>query len=169
MHVPFFGPLYRLRRNGYSGPFFMALSMFAVGVQFLIPNDSFGTSSAYDVMASWADERTWGLFLIACSSYLLFASLSHKPERVSIASLFSAFGWLVMWVSVVLGNPYGALMPMLLVMVMRSMSLFREFADRRYDPHLLDPERSSAQTYPREHPPSERPQPPEQHEKEDLS
>ena len=154
MPVRFVKGLYKLRRNGYSGPFFVALTMMAVGIQFLVPNSTFETGRSYAIMADWASEPAWGIFLVACSLHLMVSSLKRKPEMVSVGSLVAAFGWLVMWVSVVLGNPRGALMPITLVMTLRCMSLFREFSDRRYDPHLIGPE--SEDTYPRKQAPEDR-------------
>lgn len=130
--------IFGLRRNGYSGPFFMGLTMFACGIQLMTPNSTFVTADAYTVMNDWASEGAWGVFLIACSVALVMASLHRKPEMVSIGALVAAFGWLTVWVSVVLGNPRGLLMPITFVMVLRCMSIFREFSDRRYDPHLQE-------------------------------
>lgn len=42
MHL--IGSIYRLRRNGYSGPFFIGLTMFVIGLQLLLPYDSFSTT-----------------------------------------------------------------------------------------------------------------------------
>lgn len=141
------GSIYRLRRNGYSGPLFIGLALAACGIQLLVPSNTFGTSESYAVMEDWASEPAWGIFLSACSVHMIISSIKRKPEMVSIGALVAAFGWLVMWVSVVLGNPSGLLMPITFVMILRSMSIFREFSDRQHDPHLIGPE--DPNTYPR--------------------
>jgi len=137
----------RLRRNGYSGPFFIGLMLFVCGVQLLIPNDTFVTSISYDVMGEWASEEAWGVFFIACSSFIIISSVKRKPEMVAVGALVAGFGWLVTWVSVLLGNPEGLLMPIVGVLTVRCVSLFREFTERQSDPHLTGPW-SNADDYP---------------------
>lgn len=138
MHL--IGSIYRLRRNGYSGPFFIGLTMFVIGLQLLLPYDSFSTAPSYAVMRAWAAEGTWAVFFIFCSTFMTVASIKRKPGLVSVGALVAAFAWLVTWASVVIGNPGGILMPITLVMTVRCMSIFREFAERRDDPHLTGPD-----------------------------
>ena len=129
--------IFGLRRNGYSGPFFMGLMLFAVGVSLLLPYDTFSTAESYDVMEDWASEIGWGVFMVAASGHIVIASLRRQPEFVALGALTAAFGWLVTTVSVGLANPEGLLFPIVGILCLRAVSIHNEFKARKNDPHLL--------------------------------
>lgn len=130
--------IFNLRRNGYSGPFFMGLMLFVVGASLLMPYETFATAESYDVMSEWASEIGWGVFMVAASAHIIVASLRRQPEFVALGALTAAFGWLVVTVSVGLANPEGILFPIVGILCIRSVSIHNEFKARKNDPHLLD-------------------------------
>lgn len=129
----------RLQRNGYSGPFFVGLTLLLCGVQLLLGYDTFSTSESYSAMEGYATEGGWGLLMVGTSLHIIIGSLKRKPDHVAVGGLVSAFAWLIITVSVGLGSPQGLLFPISAVLCLRSLSIYREFMSRRDDPHLTGP------------------------------
>ena len=125
--------VFALRRNGYSGPFFVAAMMFAMGAWFIYPTETFATSSTYDVMEELASELAWGVALVGNSLIMLIACLGRWSREVSIAALVSAGLWFIVFASYAAGNPLSAVVPLTLILTFRSLSLFKEFR-RDFDP-----------------------------------
>lgn len=131
---------YAMRRNGYSGPFFVALSLLAMGVWVVANPGLFATSSVYEVMGEIAIEAAWGIFMIGTSVSMLISSVNRRPREVAMGALPAAFGYFIIMASVIAGNPRSMFVPLLLVMTLRCLSINREFLARQDDPHLTHPE-----------------------------
>ena len=116
-----------LRRNGYSGPFFVGAAMWACGAWLLAPWITFSTSPVYRLMSEIAIEEFWGALMLAASSVMILSSLRRRPREVALSCLMSAFMWFLMLSSFAAGRVESLLVPISFVMMVRCMSLHREF------------------------------------------
>jgi predicted exporter len=119
--------VFALRRNGYSGPFFMALLLMGAGIQLLIPNETFGDQDKYRVMAEFASEEAWGIGMVGIALMLTVACLARKPREVALASLPAALAWFIVFGSFTAARPVSVIVPITFVLILRCISLYREF------------------------------------------
>ena len=125
--------IFALRRNGYSGPFFQGLVVFCMGMWVLVFEDTFAVSEKYALMEEFASELAWGVGLIIISSLIIIGSLSRKPREVAIGSAVIGGAWFLMFASFIAASPASPMNAIAFVMILRCMSLFREFMTQ-FDP-----------------------------------
>lgn len=119
--------IFALRRNGYSGPFFQGLIVFAMGVWILASGNGLATSPKYELMEEFASPIAWGSGLILCSVLIIVGSLSRKPREVAMGSMIIGAAWLLMFASFFTAEAESPINAIALVMILRCVSLFREF------------------------------------------
>jgi len=119
--------IFALRRNGYSGPFFQGLLIFCMGMWVLVFEDTFAGSQKYDLMEEFASELAWGVGLIVCSALIIIGALSRKPREVAMGSAVIGAAWFLMFASFIAASPASPMNAIAFVMVLRCVSLFREF------------------------------------------
>lgn len=118
-----------LRRNGYSGPFFVGLTLFLMGFWLMLPMETFGTSPVYDLMEEFAIEEFWGAIMSGTALIMVISSLRRRPREVALGSLVAAFVWFLVAASFAAGSYQSVTVPFSLVMTFRCLSLMREFKD----------------------------------------
>ncbi len=119
--------LLALRRNGYSGPFFVGMTMLGMGGWLLGSWDTFPNSPVYDFMADQASEFAWGVFLVMTSLILIISSLARKPREVALGGLLAAAAWFALFCSFALGHAASVTVPLTFVLFIRSLSIHQEF------------------------------------------
>jgi hypothetical protein len=121
--------IFALRRNGYSGPFFMGMTLFLSGLWLLLPFwSTFEELPAnYEIASQFASEEAWGFFMIAASLVTIISALARKPREVAIGALMAAGAWFLLLASVIASSLAGIVVPIMFVLMVRSVSLFREF------------------------------------------
>lgn len=124
--------LLALRRNGYSGPFFVGTAMLGMGGWLLGSWETFD-SPTYDFMAEQASEFAWGVFLVMTSLILIISSLARKPREVALGALLSAAAWFALFCSFALGHAASVTVPLTFVLFIRSLSIHQEFK-HHFDP-----------------------------------
>lgn len=119
--------VFALRRNGYSGPFFVGFTLFLMGGWLVAPWDTFSTSNLYSFMDEVAIEEAWGFVMMASSSFMVISAFRRRPRDVALGSLVAAMTWFLVMASFIAGNPSSITVPIGLVMTLRCMSIHREY------------------------------------------
>lgn len=130
--------VFALRRNGYSGPFFVGLTLLMMAGWLLLPWNTFETSPSYSLMSNFAIEEFWAALMAFPSLLMVVSSLRRRPREVAIGALMAAFIWFLVMCSFAVGNVASVTVPFSLVMTFRCLSIMREFKDY-FDPVTGEP------------------------------
>lgn len=125
--------LLALRRNGYSGPFFLGAMLFGMGVWLALPVDTFSTAQEYAFMKEHASEEMWAGTFIFTSAVMLGSALARRPREVALAALVCAGIWLMIFASFTASNPASTMIPLTFVLFLRALSIHQEFK-HHFDP-----------------------------------
>jgi len=130
--------VFALRRNGYSGPFFVGMTLFLMGVWLMLPLETFSTSVTYSLMSKFAIEEFWGAIMSGTALIMVISALRRRPREVALGALVASFIWFLMASSFAAGNIASLSVPFSFVMTFRCLSIMREFKDT-FDPVTGEP------------------------------
>lgn len=111
------------------------LLMVGWGVQLLMPWETFITGAGYRVLALFAPEWVWGVFLIWVGVTKIGAYLLNHWRVRCIATLGACMIWTFFSVTFGLGNPYGTGIVVYPVLAFTSALIFWRLYTHRVELH----------------------------------
>lgn len=115
-----------------SPEWWLASALFGFGFQLAMPTDIFSTSSAYEVLASIAGQKTWAALLLAISSLRILALILNGTFRLSrqwtplvrsATAFVSAGAWFAVASGLYFGKPHAAGVPVYFSLVLADLAL----------------------------------------------
>lgn len=115
-----------------SPEWWLASALFGFGFQLAMPPDIFSTSSAYEVLASLASQKTWATLLLIISSLRILALILNGTFRLSrqwtplvrsATAFVSAGAWFAVAGGLYFGNPHAVGVPVYFSLVVADLTL----------------------------------------------